>query len=203
MCIRDSHQGTVDKNKNTENMVQALQLLANDIKKVHKTHVLYVDDGPALTSAKPGCLTLQCADTTKGGALTPIADGQIENPANLPDVFRYMGYTRFYLSQQLVLAMLYNIIAIPLMAGALCFLFMPAPWMGAILMNLFSMGLIYRSKQLTSYLDNLVLPSDALSYKNAEQRAETFAGDNIQKSMGNKGVGGTFEIPKEYSQALS
>ena len=114
-----------------------------------------------------------------------------------------MGYTRFYLSQQLVLAMLYNIIAIPLMAGALCFLFMPAPWMGAILMNLFSMGLIYRSKQLTSYLDNLVLPSDALSYKNAEQRAETFAGDNIQKSMGNKGVGGTFEIPKEYSQALS
>lgn len=146
---------------NTDDMINALTALEKKTKSVNKTHVLYIDDGPGLETPKPGCLTLQCTDLKKGGVPALVADGQIENPANLPQVFQYMSHTQFYMSQQFALAMLYNMIALPLMAGAFSFWFMPAPWVGAILMNVFSIYLINRSKQLTAYLDQLVLPTFA------------------------------------------
>lgn len=142
---------------NVQAMAQALEVLKDGVKLVEKTHILYVDDGPGLSSPKQGCLTLQCVGRSNKTEYEQ-ADGQIENPATLSEVFDYMQSTHQYLNQQLNLAWLYNIIAIPLMAGALFFWFMPSPWMGALLMNTFSMFLIYRARNLETYLEGRVLP---------------------------------------------
>tara|TARA_X000000950_G_C13916960_1_gene661509 strand:- start:622 stop:1626 length:1005 start_codon:yes stop_codon:yes gene_type:complete len=60
--------------------------------------------------------------------------------------------TQDFIWSQIYLAILYNSIAVPIMAGALWFVVMPAPYTGAILMNLFSLGLTYRSLQLEPQL---------------------------------------------------
>ena len=61
-----------NKEDNTSELLVALKALQKDIKKVDKTHVLYVDDGPALATSKPGCLTLQCTDTAMVMHLHPL-----------------------------------------------------------------------------------------------------------------------------------
>lgn len=141
------------KDNNIEEMARFLDKLEKDLKPTSDKHLLYIDDGPGLGSDKPGCLTLQCTSNM----LSLSSDGEIENPAVLPQVFEYMRHTQNYLNEQLQLAMLYNIIAVPLMAGAFSFWLMPAPWMGAVLMNTFSVFLIYRSSGLEDYLNNLTL----------------------------------------------
>ncbi|MDG2348499.1 MAG: hypothetical protein P8L77_03440 [Gammaproteobacteria bacterium] len=141
------------KNDNIQEMASFLNQLEKDLKPINEKRLLYIDDGPGLGSDKPGCLTLQCTTNM----LSLSSDGEIENPAVLPQVFEYMRHTQNYLNEQLQLAMLYNIIAVPLMAGAFSFWLMPAPWMGAVLMNTFSVFLIYRSSGLEDYLNNLTL----------------------------------------------
>ena len=55
----------------------------------------------------------------------------------------------------------YNVIAIPIMAGALAFIFMPGPLVGAVLMNVFSIGLIYRSYALREQIEKRINPKNA------------------------------------------
>lgn len=159
--IKDDSQ----KKSNEKKMIDTLMVLEKNIKPLQNTHLLYIDDGPGLEKTIPGCLTLQCTGTNKGLTPSLVADGQIENPASLPKVFEIMWHTQNYLNEQLQLAMLYNVIAIPLMAGAFSFWLMPAPWIGALLMNVFSIYLIYRSKKLVDYLNEVTLPKvDSASF---------------------------------------
>lgn len=141
------------KVNNIQAMAHFIDQLEKDIKPISDKRLLYIDDGPGLGSDKPGCLTLQCTSNM----LSLSSDGEIENPVVLPQVFEYMKHTQAYLNQQLQLAILYNIMAVPLMAGAFSFWLMPAPWVGAVLMNTFSVFLIYRSNGLEDYLNNLTL----------------------------------------------
>lgn len=171
-----------EKEDNIQTMINVLEGLRRDIKPVDQTYLLYVDDGPGLVSEKPGCLMLQCKDQLFKSLPCPHADGQIDSPASLPLLFEYMKHTKAYLNQQLNLAWLYNIIAIPVMAGALFFLFMPSPWVGAVLMNVFSMYLIYRSKQLPSYLDRMVVPSFSPN-KSPAVEANNLQSDQSEKPL--------------------
>lgn len=66
--------------------------------------------------------------------------------------------TQDFIWSQIYLAILYNSIAVPIMAGALWFVIMPAPYIGAILMNLFSLGLTYRALQLKPQLEACAQP---------------------------------------------
>ena len=69
--------------------------------------------------------------------------------------------TKTFLNSQLNLAIGYNILAIPIMAGALWFIFMPGPLVGATLMNIFSIGLIYRSEALRAQIEKAIDPRSA------------------------------------------
>ena len=188
----------VEKDNNIQAMARFIDELEKDIKPINDKRLLYIDDGPGLGSDKPGCLTLQCTSNM----LSLSSDGEIENPAVLPQVFEYMKHAQVYLNQQLQLAMLYNILAVPLMAGAFSFWLMPAPWVGAVLMNTFSVFLIYRSNGLEDYLNNLTLTepnwppgtniaadklgSDCSNYENHEGNQQNLGENNQNNPNGDQ-----------------
>ncbi len=73
--------------------------------------------------------------------------------------------TQQFINEQLMLATAYNLMAVPLMAGAFWFFIMPQPYVGAILMNAFSIGLIWRSFQLNEILDDVITSTESRTFK--------------------------------------
>jgi cation transport ATPase len=170
---------------NTEAMIQALDALKAETKPKTTYSLLYVDDGPGLVNQARHYMTLQVAQKTD--KTTGVADGIIHSPKILADVFPVMEAGLKYLNQQLTVAGLYNLIAIPLMAGACWFWFMPSPWMGALLMNAFSLYLIHRAQGITHALPIANVSNGRGDFRHAEalnNEHEQIKGQDSEKPFG-------------------